>query len=81
MLDYSQFFTKFLFQGGQIDPTIISWLIILGASACAFMAGRNLGILSREDIAETTIQYLIDNKFLRAKKINGEWEILDLDEK
>ena len=64
-----------------IDPTLISWIIILAASLCAFMIGRSWDKMNREDIIETTIQYLIDNNFIKAKKINGEWEILELDEK
>ena len=64
-----------------IDPTIISWLLIAGASLCAFMIGRSWDNMNRETIVESTIQYLIDNNFIKAKKINGEWENLELDEK
>lgn len=64
-----------------IDPTIISWLLIAGASLCAFMIGRSWDNMNRETIIENTIQYLIDNNFIKAKKINGEWEIIELDEK
>ena len=63
-----------------IDPTIISWLLITGASFCAFMIGRSWDNMNRETIIESTIQYLIDNNFIKAKKIDGEWEILELDE-
>ena len=64
-----------------IDPTIISWLLIAGASLCAFMIGRSWDNMNRETIIESTIHYLIDNNFIKAKKIDGEWEILELDEK
>jgi len=64
-----------------IDPTLISWILILAASLCAFMIGRSWDKMNREEIIENTIQYLIDNNFIKAKKINGEWEILELDEK
>jgi len=64
-----------------IDPTIISWLLITGASLCAFMIGRSWDNMNRETIIESTIQYLIDNNFIKAKKVDGEWEILELDEK
>lgn len=81
MLDYSQFFTKVLFQGGQIDPIIGSWVVILAASFCAFMIGRSSNRISRENVVESVLEYLINNNFIRAKKVDGEWEILDLDEK
>lgn len=64
-----------------IDPTLISWILILATSLCAFMIGRSWDKMNREEIIENTIQYLIDNNFIKAKKINGEWEILELDEK
>jgi len=64
-----------------IDPTLLNWIFILATSLCAFMIGRSWDKMNREDIIETTIQYLIDNNFIKAKKINGEWEILELDEK
>ena len=64
-----------------IDPTLLNWIFILAASLCAFMIGRSWDKMNREEIIETTIQYLIDNNFIKAKKINGEWEILELDEK
>ena len=64
-----------------IDPTLISWLLIIGASLCAFIIGRSWDKMNRETIIESTLQYLIDNNFIKAKKIDGEWEILELDEK
>jgi magnesium-transporting ATPase (P-type) len=64
-----------------IDPTLISWILILATSLCAFMIGRSWDKMNREEIIENTIQYLIDNNFIKAKKINGEWEIIELDEK
>lgn len=64
-----------------VDPTLISWLLIAGASLCAFMIGRSWDKMNREIIIESTIQYLIDNNFIKAEKIDGEWEILELDEK
>ena len=63
-----------------IDPTIVSWLLIAGASVCAFMIGRGFNNLSKEEIVNDTIIYLIENNFVKAKEVNGEWEILDLDD-
>lgn len=62
-----------------LDPTLISWLLLGAASVCAFMVGKNWGIEERDEIIENTILYLIENNFVRAKKVNGEWELQDLD--
>lgn len=62
-----------------LDPTLISWLLLGAASVCAFMVGKNWGNEERDEIIENTILYLIENNFVRAKKVNGEWELQDLD--
>jgi len=64
-----------------IDPVILNWLLIGGASLCAFMIRKNFRLFTTEDVIENTIIYLIENNYVKAKKINGEWEILELDEK
>ena len=63
-----------------IDPTVIQWLCIAGVSVCAFMIGRAYQDRSNETIIEDTIVYLIENNFLRARKKDGEYEIIALDE-
>ena len=63
-----------------LDPTIVSWLLIGGASFCSFMIGRTFNSLSRDEIIENTIVWMIDNNFVKAhKNIDGEWELEDLD--
>lgn len=62
-----------------IDPTVVSWLLIAGASACAFMVGKTYNAMSKDEVIETTILWMIENNFVKAKKVNGEWELLDLD--
>lgn len=62
-----------------IDPIIISWALIAGASICAFMVGLLWGERKTEETINNTILYLIENNFVKARKINGEWEILNLD--
>lgn len=64
-----------------VDPSLISWLIIAAASICSFMIGISVSKYTREQIIEETIVYLIQNNFIKAKKVDGEWEILDLDNK
>lgn len=65
----------------DIDPVLLNWLLILSASFCAFMVGKEWSKKSQENVIEDTIVYLIENNFIKARKTNGEWEILDLDEK
>ena len=64
-----------------LDPTLIQWLLIAGVSVCAFMVGKNWNALSQEQIIENTILWMIENNMVRAEKVNGEWEIMDLDGK
>lgn len=65
-----------------IDPVLINWLIIGGASFCAFMIGKLLGEQKLENQIEDTIVYLIENNFVHAERnLDGEWEIKQLDEK
>lgn len=63
-----------------IDPIILNWTLMLGASFCAFMVGRLLYQQTEDEVIEKTVLYLIQNNFIRAQKNeNDEWEILDLD--
>jgi uncharacterized membrane protein YdjX (TVP38/TMEM64 family) len=65
-----------------IDPVVIQWACIVGASFCAYMAGKLIGEGRRDDIIENTIQYLIDNNLVRHKlDKDGEIELLPLDDK
>ena len=63
-----------------LDPTIILWILLAAASGCAFMLGKYFGGGVKEEIINDTILYLIDNNFVKAEKIDGEWEILELDQ-
>lgn len=64
-----------------IDPTLVSWLIIGGASFCAFMIGKLITEKKLEDQIEDTIDFLIENNFVKARKnLSGEWELETLDE-
>lgn len=64
-----------------IDPIIVNWLLLAGASICAFMIGFKINQNSKEEVIEETILYLIHNNFIEAKKVDGEWEIIELDKK
>jgi hypothetical protein len=63
-----------------IDPIIIQWLCIAGVSVCAFMIGYNYSNHKQEEIINDTVVYLINNNYIRAKHVNGEWEIIALDD-
>lgn len=62
------------------DPIIIQWLLLGAAAFCAGMMGYNYGKQRDETIINDTIVYLIENEFVRARKTNGEWEIIPLNE-
>ena len=64
-----------------IDPIIISWLLMAAASFTAFMVGLSYSNSKKEEVIENTLLWLIDNNMINAKKVYGEWEILELDEK
>lgn len=64
-----------------IDPITIQWLIIGGAAFCAFMIGKLLGEKKLEDQIEDTIEYLIQEGFIKARRNGlGQWEIEKFDE-
>ena len=64
----------------MLDPVIIQWLLLGAAAFCAGMMGYNCGKQKDEVIINDTIVYLIENEFVRARKTNGEWEIIPLNE-
>lgn len=65
-----------------IDPSLISWILISGASFCAFMVGMCVQAWRKDSVINDTIMYLIENNFINAEKDhNGEWEIIPLDDK
>ena len=63
-----------------IDPIIIQYILIAGASVCTFMIGLLWSDNKREAIIESTIMYLVENNYVKAKHIDGEIELLPLDE-
>lgn len=63
-----------------VSAEVVKWVLILGASLCAFMIGKNIGARKEDQTIENTINYLIENGFLRWRKTNGEIELIKLDE-
>lgn len=72
----------------NLDPLLIQWALILTASWAAFMIGmgfaHNAALKKQmdlqEEIIETTILFLINNNFVRSRLVNGEHEIIRIDE-
>lgn len=65
-----------------VEPTMISWLLILGASLCAFMIGREWSRRNNEATIEEAINYLCDEGFIKHKVLpDGQVEIIRFDEK
>lgn len=63
-----------------ISGEATKWAVILGASFCAFMIGKSVGAYQENKTIENTINYLIDNGFLRWRKTDGEIELIKLNE-
>ena len=63
-----------------IDPWIIQWGVMLSAAGCAFMIGKLWAGGTKEQTIEDTITYLIENNYLRSRLIDGEHELIQLDE-
>ncbi len=63
-----------------VDPYIISWLLIGFASAAAFMIGYYFKDNEQDQIINDTIMYLINNNYVKGELVNGEWDIIQLDD-
>ena len=63
-----------------IDPIIIQWLLLAAVSGCSFMIWIVWSDNRKEEIIENTIIYLLENNFVKGKKVDGEIELLRLDE-
>tara|TARA_B100001063_G_C16751040_1_gene550309 strand:+ start:1920 stop:2129 length:210 start_codon:yes stop_codon:yes gene_type:complete len=57
------------------------WILLAGASGCAFMIGRYYGQGDKNDTIQHTIDYLVDGGYVRYQKRDGEIELIPLDEK
>jgi len=63
-----------------IETWIVQWLLFAAASGAAFMIGKFWTMRDRDIVIEDTITYLVENNFVRSRKIDGEIEIIPLDE-
>ena len=63
-----------------VDPYIISWALLIGASVVAFIIGYMYNNIHRNEVINNTIMYLIDNNYVKAHLVDGEWDIEPLDD-
>jgi len=63
-----------------VDPYWIGWLLITAASVCAFAIGYLYNNNSKDEIINNTILYLISNNYVKGELVDGEWDIIPLDE-
>ena len=63
-----------------VDPYWIGWFLILAASGCAFAIGYLYNNNTKDEIINNTILYLINNNYVKGKLVDGEWDIIPLDE-
>lgn len=60
--------------------TLIQWLLLGGIAFVSFMLGRDWSRHETEHVIEQTILALIKQRMVRARMINGEYEIYEYDE-
>ena len=60
--------------------TLIQWLLLGGIALSAFMVGRSWSRHETEMIIEQTILSLIKQRMVRAKLVDGEYEIYEYDQ-
>lgn len=70
MINNSMFYTSL---------TLIQWLLILGVAVVGFMLGRDWSRHKTEDIIEQTIVAMIHQRYIKAKKVDGEYELFEYD--
>lgn len=64
----------------ELSPLVFNILFGCLFAGIGGMIGWNLSNNRREDIIEDTIVYLVENNFVKAKKVDGELEIMKLNE-
>ena len=60
--------------------TLIQWLLLGGIALTAFMIGRSWSRHETEMIIEQTILSLIKQRMVRARLVDGEYEIYEDDQ-
>ena len=66
----------------EIPTVYMLWILMAGASICAYMIGRHMSLRDTDLVIENTIKFLVENELVKWKyDENGEIELLPLDEK
>jgi len=60
--------------------TLIQWLLLGGIALSAFMIGRSWSRHETEEVIEQTILALIKQRMVRARLVDGEYEIYEYDQ-
>lgn len=63
------------------DPWILTALVGGGIFTVSYLLGKSAGEGDRDQTIENTIIYLINERYVKAKRDqSGEWELLKIDE-
>jgi hypothetical protein len=63
------------------DPLFLTVLVAGGIFVVSYALGKAAGEGARDETIEKTILYLINERYVKAKRDNhGEWELLRFDE-
>ncbi len=64
-----------------IDPLLAKWAVFIGFGISVFMAGFNWAGIRRQNASIETIEWLIQNGFLKAEQAeDGEWDLYPIDD-
>lgn len=62
------------------DPLFLTVFVGGGIFLVSYMLGKSAGEGDRDQTIQTTIMYLINERYVKAKRDkNGEWELLPFD--
>ena len=65
----------------ELSPLVVNVIFGCGFAFVGSMIGYNYANYRRDDVIETTILYLVDNNYVKAKQQDdGELELLKLNE-
>jgi hypothetical protein len=60
--------------------TLIQWLLLGGIALTSFMVGRSFSHNETSEIIDQTILSLIKQRMLKARMVDGEYELYEYDE-
>ena len=64
-----------------VSTTVILWLLFGAGALCAYMIGKQTQYMSRDEVIESTIMYMVENNLVKWQRdAKGEIELLEIDE-